>query len=615
MQSLRFSKLISLSFDILAGQVKKSQFEVCSLEGEIYRESARFLFVILYNQFKKDSILFMSSPSRSSTSSRRVTMQERLQLWKSKKAKKEAASATDTTHSSAAKASAILTKNIISNQKPKIPAGYNDLDTASGSGYDAEGENANPNWEGRKFMHPNSAGHLLEHKAGLLSSIESSGSSSYSSCGPTSAATSGTGTGTGTGTGAGTNKEIKKNSSRRKTLGVIQEIKSTVKQHASPDSAVPGGSSTYTNSNSSSCSSKGRKVRRASSGSSSAAATTTTTAAAVATHASAFAHYALPVSRGGSDGNGGKTQKDKALRRKSASTCTTPQKLQPKHVSVGVGVGAGVGATHVGIEALAASEFALQSSQARAEMLEAQLSDVQQALQHAQEAETAALLLQAAAEEKTKRCWDEVSAQFFINSVNEQKIEEMEIKLSHERMNCNEDGREVRRKHKTQLKQILEEKMQFEERTDTMIKELNEQMNSIQDMAMQRITQLENDLLTKSDECAAHEDAANILRSSSTAMKLELTAAAAQIRTLQIAVTQAKAQAQRYEYECVESESDRDSDRLSRGNGERDSVGTSATELVSDKDDIDDDDGDDDDEDEEEEDDEDGEGGDGNETE
>jgi len=402
-------------------------------------------------------------------------MQERLRLWKLKKAK-EGTGAHDNTTSNTTKASYVVENMAPLSKEEKKLVECNDQDTASASGYEGAVENSNPNCKDGQYTRSHSMSYSLGQKSDLFGSIESS-SSGLCKSGPTTAFAARPGAGTRTST-------ANKGSSRRKTLGSIHEIVPTVKPTPPPPGAALASNS-----------SKGKKAageRRASSDAS----------APAACSANSLAHYALPVNRvhsagnssstGNSTGNSNSSKCSKegstrSKRRKSAGACTAPWKPAPEHAhaSTEIGSGADVDAKATA-EALAASECALRAAQILAEGLATQLSDTQRALQRAQEAEKAALLSRVAAEEKAERCWNEVSAQFFINSVNEQRLEEMEVKMSHDRMNQNEDGREAKRKHKIQIKKLLEEKTEFEEQAGTMIGELNEQMNSIQGMCRLR---------------------------------------------------------------------------------------------------------------------------------
>jgi hypothetical protein len=102
-----------------------------------------------------------------------------------------------------------------------------------------------------------------------------------------------------------------------------------------------------------------------------------------------------------------------------------------------------------------------------------------------------------AAEAKAQRCLEEVQAQHFINSVLEQRVEEQDIAASEERMNRNEAARDLSRKHKEAIKRVELEKKQYEERANQLIEELEGQMNSIQAAAMERITELEEQILAE----------------------------------------------------------------------------------------------------------------------
>jgi len=522
-------------------------------------------------------------------------MQERLRLWKQKKAK-EVSGINVSTTSNTNKAISIAEKAVPSSKDKKTLLECNDKDTASSSGYKDAAENMNPNCEDSKYMRSHSMSQFLSQKADLLSATWSSTSSLCKSdpARSTCTAVRGAGTGTSTGSDSGTSNASKRSSNRRKTLGSIHEIGSSVNPMSLPSDTAPilfGNRIGSNSSDSSSGKGKNSRERRASSG--------TSTSASGSAHTVALARHALPTKRGSSGSSSHSLQakeKGKSTRRQSASTstCAAPNKFTPERAPAltFMKVSSYVDVT-ASVDALAASEHALASSQALAADLATQLADSQLAVQQAQEAVVTALHLKATAEGKAERCWNEVAAQFFINSVNEQRIQEMEIKMSHDRMNQNEDEREIKRKHKIQLKQVLEEKSEFEERAGTMIEELNEQMNSIQDMAMRRITELENDLLAKGNECAMRDNEADMLRSANMAMKLELSSALNQVRMLQKS-TMSKTQALARTH----------GGNMDENSDSQYSYGTNGTEVTSEQNNY----GDNDDDDEDE-------GDDGNETE
>ena len=200
----------------------------------------------------------------------------------------------------------------------------------------------------------------------------------------------------------------------------------------------------------------------------------------------------------------GSANKLNRSRRKSASTMTTPFKSKNTLSSGSMAV----------VRSPSECNFSQVDQENRSE-LTFQLEEMRSALQVSQHAHAAALVLQAATEKKVESCWEEVQAQVFLNNIQQQKIDELEIKMSHDLMNRNEDGRERSRKHKTQLKQVMQEKAEFEDRANQMIEELTQQMNSIQSLAMQRIMELENALMEKSNELETAQSEVRTLRAMS----------------------------------------------------------------------------------------------------
>lgn len=82
---------------------------------------------------------------------------------------------------------------------------------------------------------------------------------------------------------------------------------------------------------------------------------------------------------------------------------------------------------------------------------------------------------------------EDASATKFMCSLQEQRIEELEQQTSRERLERNEALSEKSRKHKQIIKKLTQDRASYEERADLMIKQMNEQMTQLQQMAMSRI--------------------------------------------------------------------------------------------------------------------------------
>lgn len=114
---------------------------------------------------------------------------------------------------------------------------------------------------------------------------------------------------------------------------------------------------------------------------------------------------------------------------------------------------------------------------------------------------------------------EEVDAMVFLNEVQEQKIGELEDTISRDRMDQNEAISSKARKHKSEIKKLIQEKNEYEERANQMTQQLTEQMSLLQTMAMGRIEELEKDLLDERRKYEQLETETNMLRRNA-AMKL-----------------------------------------------------------------------------------------------
>jgi hypothetical protein len=81
----------------------------------------------------------------------------------------------------------------------------------------------------------------------------------------------------------------------------------------------------------------------------------------------------------------------------------------------------------------------------------------------------------------------ELHAMMFLNSIQEQKIIELEQMISKDRLEQNETSLSRGKKHKAEVKKLATERASYEERANQMISDMGEQMGLLQSMAMSRI--------------------------------------------------------------------------------------------------------------------------------
>ena len=82
---------------------------------------------------------------------------------------------------------------------------------------------------------------------------------------------------------------------------------------------------------------------------------------------------------------------------------------------------------------------------------------------------------------------EEQQATYFLLEVQNQKIREFETAISSNRLRQNETISEKNRKHKSEIRKLNKERAEYEAQTNHVITQLNEQLNSLQTMAMTRI--------------------------------------------------------------------------------------------------------------------------------
>lgn len=75
----------------------------------------------------------------------------------------------------------------------------------------------------------------------------------------------------------------------------------------------------------------------------------------------------------------------------------------------------------------------------------------------------------------------------FVIAVQNLKIRELEVSISNSRLQHNETLSEKHRKHKSELRRLNRERIEYEARAESMIAQMTEQMNALQTMAMARI--------------------------------------------------------------------------------------------------------------------------------
>ena len=103
-------------------------------------------------------------------------------------------------------------------------------------------------------------------------------------------------------------------------------------------------------------------------------------------------------------------------------------------------------------------------------------------------------------ETKARAFYEEVQSQAFLNSVLEQKNDELQCQISSDRLDRNEHLQSKTKKLKAEIQRLTEEKKLYEERANEMCKEMSEQMSLLQSTAMARIESLESDLLQERKE-------------------------------------------------------------------------------------------------------------------
>lgn len=122
--------------------------------------------------------------------------------------------------------------------------------------------------------------------------------------------------------------------------------------------------------------------------------------------------------------------------------------------------------------------------------LEGEIQENKSELANAKASETVAL-------NRLNMATEEINSLNFLNSIQQQKIEELEQEISKDRLEQNENMANKMKKHKQELKKIMQEKQEYEDRANVMIQQMTEQMTMLQTMAMSRIEELEKSLLNE----------------------------------------------------------------------------------------------------------------------
>jgi hypothetical protein len=90
-------------------------------------------------------------------------------------------------------------------------------------------------------------------------------------------------------------------------------------------------------------------------------------------------------------------------------------------------------------------------------------------------------------ENRLQMAIEEQQACDYLLEVQNLKIREFEVAISNSRLSLNEAVSEKNRKHKAEIKRIRRERSDYESQTNQLIAQLNEQMATMQTMAMSRI--------------------------------------------------------------------------------------------------------------------------------
>lgn len=148
--------------------------------------------------------------------------------------------------------------------------------------------------------------------------------------------------------------------------------------------------------------------------------------------------------------------------------------------------------------------LAVQQARLEAELLREQLASLEAKLRDALGAQNLAEEREKQADERAILSLEDVHAHRFLNSLLEQKLEELENSLQSESMNLDEKRSECK-KHKNEVKRLMAEREEVQERASGMISQMSEQMAQLQAYAMERIGQLEEELMEEQTRAGALE--------------------------------------------------------------------------------------------------------------
>jgi hypothetical protein len=129
----------------------------------------------------------------------------------------------------------------------------------------------------------------------------------------------------------------------------------------------------------------------------------------------------------------------------------------------------------------------LEKAFTQSELLRGLLEQETQKSLEAEATVSALEISQAEIVSRARVALEEAQALTFENSIQQQRITELEQMASRDRIEASELVTMKTRKHKEELQRLASEKQDYENRADVMIQEVNEQMAQLQHMAMERI--------------------------------------------------------------------------------------------------------------------------------
>jgi hypothetical protein len=164
-------------------------------------------------------------------------------------------------------------------------------------------------------------------------------------------------------------------------------------------------------------------------------------------------------------------------------------------------------------EKLRVTQLDLDKANTDNELLRAQLAVEQANYEGSEQRFNELECLQADILVRAKAAIEEVGAMSFENSIQAMKISELEQIMTRDRIEASELVSMKTKKHKEDLQRLANERLDYEGRANTMIQEVNEQMLQLQQMAMQRIEQLERELMEETTKSRQLQDQIDVLKS------------------------------------------------------------------------------------------------------